>query len=441
MTDTSWNNGGNDDDAGARLALCRQAVDQLQAERDGLERLLLRLPALCAELEPAALRRGVIEAAVEMAQARFGFFVPVEPPHDLTDLVGIAPGDLATPPRPGHSPLLAAVLYDGRVLRIDDVTKWAGGEQSAHAYGLMADGRLLRSWLAAPVRRRDGSVIGALYLGRPRAQAFTPRHESLITVLCDQLGVTLENAELFAERSRVASAMQRTLLPPLMPDIPGVDLAAAYRPAGANSLVGGDFYDVFDLGDGTWRLVVGDVSGFGPEAAALTGLARYTVRAVASQIESPAEVLRQLNDAMRRVEPSERFCTAVFARIEPHEGDVRITVASGGHPPALVLRDDETVEEQPVGGLMLGVFADVDLTDETVTLRPGDSFVLYTDGALEARDETGEQFGLDRLARLLATCTGRSAAGVARRLELAVLDYRGEKSVDDLAIVVVRSRP
>ncbi|MDQ3979189.1 MAG: SpoIIE family protein phosphatase [Actinomycetota bacterium] len=423
-----------------RLALCRQAVDQLHAEREGLERLLLRLPALCAELEPAALRRGVVEAAVEMSQARLGFFVSSDPPHELSALVGIVPDELAEPPRPGHSPLLAAVLYGGRVLRIDDVSNWARDEQAAHVYGSLADGRLLRSWLAAPVQRRDGSNLGALYLGHPRAHAFTPRHESLIPVLCDQLGVTLENAELFAERSRVASAMQRTLLPPLLPDIVGVDLATAYRPAGAGSLVGGDFYDVFELGEGAWGLVVGDVSGFGPEAAALTGLARYTVRAVASQVSSPAEVLRRLNDAMRRVEPSERFCTAAYCRIIPANLGVDITLASAGHPPALVLRDDESVEELPTGGLMLGVFADVSLVDHHVRLNPGDALVLYTDGTFEARDRAGEQFGSERLTALLGTCAGRSASGIARRLELAVLDHRGEVTADDLAIVVVRCR-
>ena len=427
-------------DLAHRLALCRQAVDQLHAEREGLERLLLRLPALCAELEPAALRRGVLEAAVEMSQARLGFFVPSEPPHEMSDLVGILPDELAERPRPGHSPLLAAALYDGRVLRIDDASNWARDEQAAHVYGALADGRLLRSWLAAPVQRRDGSNVGALYLGHPRAHAFTPRHESLVPVLCDQLGITLENAELFAERSRVASAMQRTLLPPLLPDIAGVDLAAAYRPAGAGSLVGGDFYDVFELGEGAWGLVVGDVSGFGPEAAALTGLARYTVRAVAAQVPSPAEVLRRLNDAMRRVEPSERFCTASYCRIIPATSGVEITLASAGHPPALVLRDDGSVEELPTGGLMLGVFADVELVDHHVQLRPGDAMVLYTDGTTEARDRAGEQFGSERLTALLATCAGRSASGIARRLELAVLDHRGEVTADDLAVVVVRSR-
>ena len=438
-----------DGDLVQRLAVCRQAVEQLQAEREGLERLLLRLPALCAELEPVPLRRGVVEAGVEMAQARLGFFVSSEPPLQLTDLVGVLPEELAEPPRPGHSPLLAAVLYDGRVLRIDDASKWtgaafghaAGGEHAAHAYGSLADGRLLRSWLAAPVRRRDGSILGALYLGHPRAHAFSPRHESLVAVLCDQLGVTLENVELFEERSRVSTAMQRTLLPPLMPDIAGVDLAAAYRPAGAGSLVGGDFYDVFELGEGAWGLVVGDVSGFGPDAAALTGLARYTVRAVAAQVISPAEVLERLNDAMRRVEPSERFCTAAYARFRSTASGVDVTLASGGHPPALVLRDDESVEELPTGGLMLGVFPDVHLVDHHVRLGPGDAMVLYTDGTTEARDRSGDQFGSPRLERLLATCAGRSATGVARRLELAVLDHRGEVSADDLAIVVLRCRP
>lgn len=426
------------------LALCRQVVDQLQAEREGLERLLLRLPALCAELDPPALRRGVVEAAVEMAQARVGFFVPTDPPHRLTDLVGVAPADFAEPPQPFHSPLLAAVLYDGRVLRIDDVTKWAGDDRAVQAYGTLHDGRLLRSWLAAPVRRRDGTNLGAMYLGHPRSHAFTPRHESLASVLCDQLGVTLENAELFAERSRVATAMQRTLLPPLMPDIPGLDVAAAYRPAGAGSLVGGDFYDIFDVGEGAWGLVVGDVSGFGAEAAALTGLARYTVRAVASEVASPAEVLRRLNAAMRRVEPSERFCTAVYARIVPEPAataGARIVLASGGHPPAVVLRDDGVVEVLPIGGLMLGMFDDVDLVDHQVRLGPGDAIVLYTDGTTEARDRVGEQFGSTRLTNLLSTCAGRTAAGVARRTELAVLDHRGELSADDLAIVVVRCRP
>jgi len=429
------------EDLADRLAVCRQAVEQLQAEREGLERLLLRLPALCAELDPAALRRGVVEAAIEMAQARLGFFVPAEPPHDIADLVGLAMEDFADPPRPGHSPLLGAVLWDGRVLRLDDSAKWAGDDQASHAYGTLADGRLLRSWLAAPVRRRDGSVLGAIYLGHPRSHAFTARGESLLTVLCDQLGVTLENAELFAERSRVAWVMQRTLLPPLLPEVPGVEMAASYRPAGVGSLVGGDFYDVFDVGEGSWGLVVGDVSGFGPEAAALTGLARYTVRAVAAQIGSPAEVLRRLNDAMRRLEPSERFCTAVYARIRPGPSGVEMTLASGGHPPALVLRDNESVEELPTGGLMLGVFPDVELFDHTVSLKAGDALVLYTDGTTEARNAAGEQFGPERLRSLLTTCAGRSATGIGRRLELAVLDHRGENNADDLAIVVVRCRP
>ncbi|MGH9277594.1 MAG: hypothetical protein ACRD12_05745, partial [Acidimicrobiales bacterium] len=126
------------------LSLCRQAVELLQAEREGLERLLVRLSGLCASLEPEPLRRGVVEAAVEMAGAHAGFFVATGAPDEPSDVVG----ELAELPRPGHSPLLAGVLYEGRVLRIDDAGRWARDDRAAQVYGALTDGRRLRSWLA-----------------------------------------------------------------------------------------------------------------------------------------------------------------------------------------------------------------------------------------------------------------------------------------------------
>jgi len=177
-----------------------------------------------------------------------------------------------------------------------------------------------------------------------------------------------------------------------------------------------------------------------PEAAALTGVARYTVRAVATPEEAPCGVLARLNEAVLRL-ASERFLTAVYATLEPKgDGVLRVTLCSGGHPPGLVLRDDESVETLDAAtGTLLGVFPRVDLTDVTVVLHPGDALVLVTDGVLEARDDHGDEFGSDRLAALLATCTGRSAAGIARRIERSVLDHRGERADDDMAIVVLRA--
>ena len=153
-------------------------------------------------------------------------------------------------------------------------------------------------------------------------------------------------------------------------------------------------------------------------------------------------MLTQLNEAMLRQNLEERFFTAVYARVTPRDGGVEVTLSSAGHPPSAVLRDDETVEllnRRP--GMLLGVFPDPDLEDGRVVLEPGDTLVLYTDGVVEARDDSGEQFGFDRLQALLATCTGRSADGIARRLELAVLDHQGEKIPDDVAILVLRAQP
>jgi serine phosphatase RsbU (regulator of sigma subunit) len=282
--------------------------------------------------------------------------------------------------------------------------------------------------------------MGVVYLGHHRPHAFDARHERLVAGLCSQLGGALEHCTLFAERSRVASALSESLLPPLLPLIPGLDSAARYRPSGRTNVVGGDFYDLFEIGPGSFAVLLGDVSGVGPEAAALTGVARYTVRAVAEAEGAPSAVLTRLNEALLRL-GSERFLTAVYATLEPKaDGVVPVVLCSGGHPPAFLLRDDESVEVlDRANGMLLGVFPTVELTDDKVVLHPGDTLVLVTDGVLEARDADGTEFGFDRLEALLTTCSGRSAEGIARRIERSVLDHRGDRADDDLAIVVLRA--
>lgn len=433
-------------DPEARLEMARRAIEQLEAERDRLEALLLRLPSLLAELDPEQLTMGVVEAARELTNARFGLFLPAGSERGTVRFVGLGREDFAEPPAVGRAPVLAGALVSGQSLRVDDVTVWAGGGDTARSYGILADGRLVRSWLAVPVRGRDDEgVLGVVYLGHHRAHAFDARHERLVAGLCFQLGGALEHCSLFAERSRVATALSESLLPPLLPGIPGLDAAARYRPSGAvaggrGNLVGGDFYDLFEMSDGRFALLLGDVSGVGPEAAALTGVARYTVRAVAEPEEAPCAVLGRLNEALLRL-GSERFLTAVYATLESKaDGGVPIVICSGGHPPGLVLRDDESVVCLDQGtGTLLGVFPTVDLSDQRVVLHPGDALVFVTDGVLEARDDEGNEYGYDRLEALLATCAGRSAEGIARRIERSVLDHRGERADDDMAIVVLRA--
>jgi len=428
-----------------RLEISRRAIDQLEAERDRLEGLLFRLPTLLAELDPERLTIGVVEATRELTGAQFGLFLPAGSERATCAFVGLTRDDFAVPPAVGRAPVLAGALFTGQTLRVDDVAVWAKSEEAARSYGVLADGRLVRSWLAAPVRGRGDAILGVVYLGHHRAHAFGARHERLVAGLCSQLGGALEHCTLFAERSRVASALSESLLPPLLPTIPGLDAATRYRPSGADTpgrgnLVGGDFYDLFEIADGRFGLLLGDVSGVGPEAAALTGMARYTVRAVAEAEDAPCAVLTRLNEALLRL-GSDRFLTAVYATLQPRvDGAIPVVLCSGGHPPGLVLRDDESVEvvDGP-NGTLLGVFPSVELSDQQVELRPGDALVLVTDGVLEARDDDGSEFGGERLAHLLSTCAGRSAAGIARRIERSVLDHRGERADDDMAIVVLRA--
>lgn len=433
----------------ARLEISRRAVEQLEEERTRLEELLLRLPTLLAELDPDRLAEGITEAARELAGARFGLYLSAASERTTLTFTGCSRDDFAEPPAVGRAPVLAAGLASDRALYIDDVSarppgSGARGAQEgtdgARAYGVLADGRLVRSWLAVPVHARDGERLGTVFLGHHRAHAFTARQQELVEGLCSQLGVALEHAALFEERTRVAVALQKTLLPPLLPEIAGVDLAARYRATGAGNLVGGDFYDVFEAEAGNWAVALGDVSGYGPEAAALTGIARYTLRALTAMADRPSDVLAALNEAMLRQDASDRFLTAVFACLAPQPGRVDVTLASGGHPPALVLRDDESVEVlDRWPGMLLGVFPDVDLADHRLSLSTGDALVLYTDGVVEARNDTGDEYGLERLEALLSTCAGRSAAGIARRIERAVLDHQGERAEDDLAVMVIRS--
>lgn len=416
---------------------------ELDAERARLETALLRLPVILAELDTDRLIAGIAEAAWELTGAGFGMYAPLSGEPAAMVVVGPDRNDLAKRPDPTRAPLLAASFRAGQALRVDDVARWAPSDEAVEPYGMYASGAAVRSYLAAAVVARNGDVIGSLFVGHAQPRAFTDKDEQLLGVMAAHLAVALEKADLIADRARVANVLQETLLPPLLPAMPGIDCAARYRPTGSGNLVGGDFYDVFSTADGEWGVVLGDVSGVGPEAAALTGLARYTVRAVAAAGGArPAQILEALNGAIANQRSGDRFCTAMYLAVVPEPNLVRIVLASGGHPPALVLRDSGAVEAIATEGMLLGLFANAPPPVEVpVVLGPGDAIVLYTDGVIEARDEAGEQLGQDRLEQLLAGCAGRTADGIARRLELSVIDHQGGATFDDVAILVVRADP
>jgi serine phosphatase RsbU (regulator of sigma subunit) len=424
---------------GADDGMLVELVDRLRAERATFERVLLRLPDVTAGLDPDRIRAGITELALDLVGGDFGLLVSVDEDEATGTWAGEEP---ALAPRVWRAPLLAAAFRQGPVLRIDDVGRWVRSEQAAAQYGTFDGGAMVRSYLVAPVADRVGEVFAALFIGHRRAHAFAAHHERLLEAMARLCATALENAERYHERARVASALEETLLPPLLPVIPGVDLGVRYRAAVTESMVGGDFYDVFRNADG-WAALVGDVCGTGPEAAAVTGIARYTVRALAETATSPAETLVALNAALAQQRTERRFLTAVHLHLDepaPDDGAVRVKLARAGHPPPVLVRADGTTTllEEP-RGMLLGVFDDVVVDEGEVELAPGDALVLYTDGVVEARGPDKEQYGYPRLQQLLSTCAGRTADGIARRVELAVSDFVGGGVDDDLAILVLRA--
>jgi sigma-B regulation protein RsbU (phosphoserine phosphatase) len=241
-----------------------------------------------------------------------------------------------------------------------------------------------------------------------------------------------------ATRTHIATTLQRSLLPPRLPAVPGMTIAARFRAAGESSDVGGDFYDLFPV-HGAWMLIIGDVTGKGPEAAAVTSLARYTMRTAAEYERSPGGVLERLNAALVVDPDRRRLCTVVCARIDTPESDgsVQVRVASGGHPPPFHLRDGRA-EAVAVAGPLLGAFETGRWREAVVSLGPGDGLVLYTDGVTDTRSAQ-ERFGSERLEAVLSRAAGLEADEVADRVDRALLEFEEGPQRDDVALLVLRA--
>ncbi|MFI5801712.1 SpoIIE family protein phosphatase [Streptomyces sp. NPDC051561] len=244
------------------------------------------------------------------------------------------------------------------------------------------------------------------------------------------------------ERERLqqlVATLQASLLPPALASVPGLRVDAHYHPASADEL-GGDFYDLFPLGDGSWGMFLGDVCGKGATAAAVTSLTRYTLRAAAVYDPDPAAVLNNLNTVLHHEYGGRdpRFCTVIFGLLTPDEGAFRITLASGGHPPALLMRADGTAAFLPTpGGQLIGVLPDAHIATTTFRLGPGDTLMLHTDGLTEAHTEpAGERYGDEALlafGHALAPTTAEQSIASVREL----LQALGRGVDDDTAVLAV----
>jgi serine phosphatase RsbU (regulator of sigma subunit) len=292
------------------------------------------------------------------------------------------------------------------------------------------------------VRRRR---IGVLVFSKAPGQR--PYRASELPV-AEELGrraaAAVANARAFSNTSDVAHTLQQRLLPPRLPSIPGIELAARYQPAGEDLEVGGDFYDAFSVGDKRWGLLIGDVAGKGPAAAATTAAVRYTARA-AARFGSRLSVAAAVNDALLDLDDGEGFCTMTYAELRLDPDGAVLSIVNCGHPAPLLLSADGAIRELSSEGSLLGQFPDVAVGSLTVELAPGDSVVFVTDGVLEARaprrhgeDSPVELFDHEGLVDALAAGPAESAAGLASRIGQAALAFSGGSLGDDLATLVLR---
>jgi PAS domain S-box-containing protein len=296
----------------------------------------------------------------------------------------------------------------------------------------------LQSAMIVPIKIRE-RVFGAIsFISSDSARAYGDEDVVLAEELARRAAIAIDNSRVHAELRETARTLQESLLPPHLPAVRGLELAARFRPAGFGMQVGGDFYDIFDTSSNKWGMAVGDVCGKGAEAAALTALTRYTVRAAAMYEQDPSGVLRVLNEALLRQRGDLRFTTLAFCIIDLQASPRTLRVSCGGHPRPLLLRPDGTTEAVGAGGPLLGVIPDAEFADQQVELEEGDVIVLYTDGVTDALAPE-QMIDEGDLLAALADCRGLSAGEVSHRLEQVAL--AGDPSRvprDDIAIVVAK---
>lgn len=343
-------------------------------------------------------------------------------------------------------PLGAGTLLGDRPCAIVDIAA------DARAAGIVwARRSSVRCYAASPVIDDSGRVLGAVEVLDVRPRDFS---EADLSLLGELAGIVLHEwrlrrsalTALRREREQrehmmeFATAFQRTLLPPSLPQVPGLQLASHYH-AASPADVTGDFYDVFALGDGRWAFFLGDVAGHGVHAAAVTSLARYALRTAAlHRADDPVAVLEELNNALLMDHHTQRFCTVLFGVLYPgSDGGFEVVLATGGHPPALLLgtgdSDSPVRAVRPAGGMLVGAFPDATFATTRLRLTSGQTLLIYTDGLIEARPG-GEPFGEHGLLTFLRPYAGRDADEVISALTGLITSFT-PRPKDDTALLAL----
>jgi sigma-B regulation protein RsbU (phosphoserine phosphatase) len=283
----------------------------------------------------------------------------------------------------------------------------------------------------------DGRVIGVLQIVTlDPAPTRADRRLALAHAVVDGVGDALNSRWVTDQHRHISVSLQRAFLPPTLREIPGLEIAAAYWPAGVASHVGGDFYDVFAIGEGEWAVLIGDACGTGPDAAATAAIARHTARAAARHGVDHVEVLEWVNQAVKHSDRN-LFCTACYLTVRTgDDGTAAVTSVSAGHPLPIVLRE-RSAETVGAPGTLLGVFDDPRFVVSETTLVPGDTVLLYTDGITDLPPPAGRT--AEDLEAFLDGLPRTEAAAVIAHLR-SDLDRRTSihHRADDAAVLVLR---
>jgi len=299
------------------------------------------------------------------------------------------------------------------------------------------------AWAAVPVRDPDGRVAWVLWVADRRPRRWSAVDVAILEILAEVAlsDVTLRSAlARSAGRAALAQTLEESLLPPPLPGIPGMQVAARYAAAGAGGEVLADFCDVFPSAGRTWGMVVGDVCGKGAAAAKATALARHTLRSAARRQTRPSLILAHLNQMLLDWPTRDpRFLTAIYAAVQAVHGGAKVRISSAGHPLALVRTADGRVHGFGRPGTLLGVLARPELHDVQRLLRPGDSLIMFSDGVTEARDGlTRHLYGDERLRGLVARLGDLTAAAMADAIRSAAMTFSGGHLSDDTVVLVMK---
>ena len=338
----------------------------------------------------------------------------------------------------GALPLLRRLLSGRDEEEISDRLAEAAQSDGVVALPRPAEG------VAVPLIARGG-VLGTLSVGRPPDRLHAPDDVTIISDLARRAALAIENARTHAERAEVAQAFQRALLPSALPTAAGLTFAAEYEPASTGTDVGGDFYDVLELGNDQWLMCIGDVCGKGAQAAALTGVVRDVIRVLVRDGRPLGRIVELLNQTLLDQHDGYRYCTLAMAVVtRAPDGSLEIELCLSGHDKPFLVRPPDGAAPAPeqVGecGTAVGLLPEVTVTPVKFRLTPGDALVFFTDGVTERRRET-TLFGHQRLSRELRAVAGSAAATIAHRLTGTVLSFSPDPPRDDIAVLVLRNEP